>query len=78
MPIYEYQCLDCHQDFEKLVTFGHKEAVACPHCHGYHVDKQLSTFGAKISRGKNSLAEGKFSSSAGCGSCTSKNCSTCR
>jgi len=32
MPIYEYQCSDCENCFEKLV-FG-KEDVVCPKCGG--------------------------------------------
>ncbi|MCL6583457.1 MAG: zinc ribbon domain-containing protein [bacterium] len=78
MPIYEYECLDCHQNFEQLVSISQKEAVVCPYCKSCHLNKQLSTFGTKFSRGKDSNPQMRPSSSSGCGTCTSRNCSSCR
>ena len=43
MPVYEYVCQECQRSFERYVrSWG--EAVACPHCDGHRVEKQLSTF----------------------------------
>ncbi len=43
MPIYEYQCRQCSQQFELLVL---KSAVAeCPSCHSQDLEQLLSTFG---------------------------------
>jgi putative FmdB family regulatory protein len=43
VPIYEYRCLACGQDFEKLV-FG-QPRVTCPGCASPEVARQLSVFG---------------------------------
>jgi putative FmdB family regulatory protein len=43
MPIYEYACMTCESHFEELVR-NDTTAVACPHCGGANVRKQLSTF----------------------------------
>ena len=43
MPIYEYHCADCGQDFETLVL-NPKEKVSCPKCDSQKVNRQLSCF----------------------------------
>jgi len=68
MPIYEYRCNDCGEDFEKLV-FGNA-TVRCPRCNSESVKKRLSTFGM---RG----VENKGGGTSGCSSCSSSSCSTC-
>jgi putative FmdB family regulatory protein len=45
VPIYEYHCAGCGQEFEKLV-YG-ATAVACPACASRDVARQLSRFGTK-------------------------------
>lgn len=44
MPIYEYQCQECGEEFEKLVRFPSKQ-TECPHCGGKDVRKVISRFG---------------------------------
>jgi putative FmdB family regulatory protein len=46
MPIYEYTCGDCDEQFEKFVRSmtGNVE-VKCPNCGGTHVKKGWSLFG---------------------------------
>ena len=71
MPIYEYRCSECHEEFETLV-FRSDEAVACPHCKGEDVKRLMSACGFKSS--------GSFtpsSGSSGCATCSSTNCSSC-
>lgn len=70
MPIFEYHCHKCGEDFEKLV-FNRSQTVDCPSCHGQDVQKKFSTFGMK--------SGGTFVSSSGssCGSCTSHSCGSC-
>ncbi len=46
MPIYEYHCDDCSQEFELLVPNSRAEPD-CPHCGGHKLTKLLSTFAAK-------------------------------
>ena len=50
MPIYEYQCLECGQKFERLVRFADSSPkVECPKCGGRKVEKLLSAFGVQSS-----------------------------
>ena len=42
MPIYEYTCQGCGDDFEALVRGGN--TPACPSCASSDVDKNLSVF----------------------------------
>ncbi len=45
MPIFEYQCQECGEEFEKLIRSPEK--IECPECGG-DVRKLLSRFGFKI------------------------------
>jgi putative FmdB family regulatory protein len=40
MPLYEYVCDDCQQEFEVLVYDG--EEAECPHCHSRQLHRSLS------------------------------------
>ncbi|HOW99333.1 MAG TPA: zinc ribbon domain-containing protein [Deltaproteobacteria bacterium] len=62
MPIYEYRCCECGQDFEKLVALSAKESPPCPWCGKKNVRKRISR-----------IASGK----SGCDSCSSSSCSSC-
>lgn len=43
MPIYEYQCKDCHHCFEKLVfTTDEAAHLQCPQCNSAQVSKLMS------------------------------------
>jgi putative FmdB family regulatory protein len=55
MPLYEFDCLNCGQSFEKLVrnTQAIKE-VACPVCGQAHVQKKFSMFAANVKGGSSS------------------------
>ena len=44
MPIYEFTCPGCGNEFEKLVLGG-SVAVACPACGADEVKRRLSIFG---------------------------------
>jgi putative FmdB family regulatory protein len=69
MPIFEYKCSSCGEDFEKLV-FGSAE-VRCPKCDSGEVKKKFSTFGM-------SGVEKPFAGSdPGCTSCSKSTCSSC-
>ena len=52
MPIYEYQCKDCGEEFEKLMGFSDPKADApeCPGCQSENTRKRLSAV-ASFSRG---------------------------
>ena len=34
MPIYQYRCLNCNQQFELKQSFSDKPIADCPSCHG--------------------------------------------
>ncbi|PIE36066.1 FmdB family transcriptional regulator [candidate division KSB3 bacterium] len=72
MPIFEYTCVQCGNEFEKLIT-NRSVPVDCPACQGHDVKKKFSVFGMK--------SGGNFVSSSGsssCGSCTSHSCASCQ
>jgi len=62
MPIYEYRCQECGEEFEKLVRSStDADKVECPRCHQVHVKRLLSLFGL----GGGSLSgESSFASAA--------------
>jgi putative FmdB family regulatory protein len=69
MPIYEYRCLSCGEDFEKLV-FGNLE-ISCPKCKSKDVKKKFSVFSA-------SGTERPLAGTSGCTSCSKTSCSSCK
>jgi len=65
MPLYEYQCNECGEEFEKIVRFSEAaQNPACPSCQGQDTRKKISTI---ASRG-NSLSGANVSPSSICGS----------
>ena len=45
MPIYEYHCATCGDDFEMFVKSAEVgDHIACPSCSGEEVTKQFSAF----------------------------------
>ena len=72
MPIYEYKCQDCGNDYSDLVSIG-GDAPPCSKCGSINVCKKVSKF-ASVSSSKSE--EGGGSGSA-CSSCSSGSCSTC-
>jgi len=59
MPIYEYRCKKCDNNFEKLVSLSSKDKIKCPKCESENVVKKMSM-----------TASGK----SGCGTCSSTSC----
>jgi putative FmdB family regulatory protein len=75
MPIYEYHCQKCNQDFEYLV-FGSDEPNACPACGGKKVNRLMSACGFK-SKGSGGETVRSSASSSSCGSCSATSCAGC-
>jgi putative FmdB family regulatory protein len=71
MPIYEFVCEACEQAFEKRVPSS-RTRVRCPTCESGKVERQLSAFAFKGSRGFVSSTQG-----GGCAGCASGGCATC-
>jgi putative FmdB family regulatory protein len=42
MPIYEYSCLDCGDEFERIQSFSDNSLPTCPVCHSHRVQRRLS------------------------------------
>ena len=74
MPIYEYHCNNCNQDFEYLV-FG-KEDTVCPSCNKKKVTRLLSACGF-VSKGGSGETVRKSASTSSCAGCSATSCSTC-
>lgn len=72
MPIYEYECEQCGERFEKLV-FGSSPTPECPACSGGDVKKVPSVFGFS-SGGKTVTSTG----GSGCDGCTASTCAGCK
>ena len=66
MPIFEYTCNACGEQFEKLV-FGNQK-VNCPKCDSEDIKKRFSLFG---------MSGVENPGSAGCSSCSKTTCSSC-
>ncbi len=76
MPIFEYKCADCGEEFEELV-FG-DDKPACPKCSSNNTNKLMSCcrFG---SGGGSPITDRASSPSAGsgCAGCSGGDCSSC-
>lgn len=64
MPLYEYRCKTCGEEFEKMVRFSETQSPVCPSCQGEKTEKKLSLFAGYVGSGAVSLG----SSGSSCGS----------
>lgn len=65
MPLYEYHCNECGEEFEKIVSFAEADKMPpCPHCEGIDISKKIS-----IAASFSSSSSGSYvSSGSSCGS----------
>jgi len=42
MPIYEYKCNKCANEFEKLIFAGDDKDISCPECSSKDIAKKMS------------------------------------
>lgn len=74
MPIYEYVCLDCRNEFETIRPMKDADQpTECEKCGGRHVKRKLALAHA-MSGGH---AVSGTSNSYDCGSCSGGNCAGC-
>ena len=68
MPLYEYSCNNCGNDFEKTVSFAEADSKQkCPICGSGKTNKKISAsamIGGSSARGNSSIS----SSGGSCGS----------
>jgi putative FmdB family regulatory protein len=74
MPIFEFHCDKCNQDFEKLV-FGSDPEVECPTCGG-QVTKLMSACAFKTDY-HGFMSTPSSGSKSSCSGCSSTSCSSC-
>ena len=74
MPIYEYHCEACGQDFEYLV-FG-SDSPECTACNSKNIHRLMSACGY-VSKGSGGETVSRSAGAASCGGCTSSNCAGC-
>lgn len=78
MPIFEYKCGKCGQEFEELV-FG-EDTPACPKCGSTKTSKLMSRCRAKSGGdggGDFDMAPSGGGGGGGCSNCSGGSCSTC-
>jgi len=78
MPMYEFRCAACGDDFEELVR-SDDERVECPSCGGADVCKKMSTFAHRSGGGGGGGASSASSGGGGhsCGGCGGGHCGSC-
>ncbi|NLB34588.1 MAG: zinc ribbon domain-containing protein [Elusimicrobia bacterium] len=66
MPIFEYKCLNCGENFEILVIPGREEEEAvCPKCASENIEKKLPLLG-NMRNSRQSKSFGCSQASGGC------------
>ncbi len=58
MPIYEFKCEKCQEEFEELCSADQKK-VRCPHCGAEEANRLMSS--PRVSSSSCSGGEGSFS-----------------
>ena len=49
MPLYEYRCGACEEQFEVTQSIGTRaEDTVCPHCHARQATRLMSAFASKV------------------------------
>jgi putative FmdB family regulatory protein len=59
MPLFEYTCNSCKNEFEELVSGEKADNPACPECASDNTERKMSVFGG---------LSGKSMGSSSCGS----------
>lgn len=77
MPIYEFYCEKCHEEFEELV-FGNA-LPPCPHCGAAQTRKLMSRPCCHKSGdgGADDYSPPASSGGGGCAGCSGGNCANC-
>ncbi len=69
MPIFEFVCSQCDQNFEELLrSQSAVQDVTCPNCGSSEISKKISTFASRSTGGGYSFASGGSSGACSTGS----------
>jgi putative FmdB family regulatory protein len=75
MPIYEYVCQNCKEEFEAIRPISQKDAaIVCEKCGSEDVKRQLAVFYAHSGGSASPATSG---GGGGCASCSGGDCSHC-
>ncbi len=50
MPIYEFKCNECGEQFSEMRKMGDAQGVICPNCTSTNVKKKMSVFASISSK----------------------------
>ena len=66
MPIYEYRCRSCGDEFESLVPISMRDSIehSCPNCGSSDIERKLSCVCSPVIKGS-------------CSGCSGGSCSMC-
>ena len=79
MPMYEYKCESCDNQFELRQKFSDPPATVCPQCGG-HVSKLISSAAFALKGGgwyNEGYGAGKSAAPAACPAATGGGCAGC-
>lgn len=76
MPIYEFKCTKCGNEFEEIL-FGSDDTATCPACGSGETERLMSCCRRHKSGGVGDSLGQASSASSGCAGCSGGNCSTC-
>jgi len=66
MPLFEYHCPACGQDFEKIVRFSEADRIpVCPNCGAQETRKKISAAASFSSSSSGSSYSGSCGASGG-------------
>ncbi len=72
MPIYEFICKDCGNEFELLFKTQSIDEVSCQKCNSKRVEKKLSVFSVGDVQSDSGRARCNTAANNSCSSCCSK------
>ena len=76
MPIYEFRCRGCGDEFELLLRRD-ETAIKCPECSSADVVRKFSAFAVKSGASRNDLSMSSSGGGSSCAGCSGGHCSTC-
>ena len=73
VPIYEYRCRECGEQFERLVSMSAADLPqACRQCGAEPVERLFSSFAVRVSGRATASSSGK-----NCAACSRSSCAEC-